>query len=217
MHKPNNLLESDVKESLNWDPGLDDSRIRVTADDGRVTLSGSVPTYYEEVLATDDAWTVGGVKALDDNLLVGLIGDAIADADIAAASQVALDRDRLVPQGSVTATVLEGTVTLRGDVRRHYQRRAAEFAVSRVDGVLGVDNLIAISSEPIPSDVADRINKAFQRSAIIDDSRITVTSSGHTINLDGTVGSYAAMRQADDTAWAAPGVTDVVDHLVIEP
>jgi osmotically-inducible protein OsmY len=217
MHKPNNLLESDVKDTLDWDPGLDDSRIVVTAHDGRVTLSGSVPTYYEEVLATDDAWTVGGVKALDDNLLVGLVGDAIADADIAVDCEAALDRDRLVPQGSVTATVLEGTVTLRGQVRHHYQRRAAEHAVSRVDGVLGVDNLIAISSDPIPSDVADRINKAFQRSAIIDDSRIKVTSDGHTINLDGTVGSYAALRQAEDTAWAAPGATDVVDRLVIEP
>jgi osmotically-inducible protein OsmY len=151
MHKPNNLLESDIKESLDWDPGLDDSRIRVTADDGRVTLSGSVPTYYDEVLATEDAWTVAGVKALDDQLLVGLLGDAIADADIAADCEAALDRDRFVPKGSVTATVLEGTVTLRGEVRHHYQRRAAEHAVSRVDGVLGIDNLLTISSEPIPS------------------------------------------------------------------
>jgi osmotically-inducible protein OsmY len=217
MHKPNNLLESDVRASLDWDPGLDNSRIVVTADDGRVTLSGSVPTYYEEVRATDDAWTVGGVKALEDNLLVGLLGDAIADADIAADCEAALDRDRVVPHGSVTATVLEGIVTLRGEVRHHHQRRAAEFAVNRVDGVLGVENLIAISSDPIPSDVADRINKAFERSAIIDNSRITVTSDGHTINLDGTVGSYAARRQAEDTAWAAPGVTEVEDHLVIEP
>jgi osmotically-inducible protein OsmY len=89
--------------------------------------------------------------------------------------------------------------------------------VSRVDGVLDVDNHITISNDPIPSDVADRINKAFERSAIIDNSRITVTSHGHTINLDGTVGSYAAMQQAEDTAWAAPGVTQVDDHLVIEP
>jgi osmotically-inducible protein OsmY len=217
MHKPNNLLESDVRASLDWDPSLDDSRIVVSADDGRVTLSGSVPSFYEEMLATDDAWTVGGVKALEDNLLVGPLGDAIADADIATACEAALDHDRIVPHGSVTATVLEGTVTLRGEVRRHFQRRAAEFAVSRVDGVLGVENLISISSEPIPSDVADRINKAFERNAIIDDSRITVTSDGHTINLDGTVGSYAALQQAEDTAWAAPGVTEVDDHLVIEP
>jgi osmotically-inducible protein OsmY len=89
--------------------------------------------------------------------------------------------------------------------------------VSHVAGVLRVDNLVRISSDPIPTDVADRINKAYQRSAIIDDSTITVTSSGTTIYLDGTVGMYAAMSEAVDTAWAAPGVNDVVNRLVIEP
>ena len=43
MHKPNRLLESDVKEELDWDPMLDDSRIVVKADDGRVILSGVHP------------------------------------------------------------------------------------------------------------------------------------------------------------------------------
>ena len=47
MHKPNKLLESDVTEELTWDPQLDESRITVSADDGQVTLSGSVPTFYE--------------------------------------------------------------------------------------------------------------------------------------------------------------------------
>ena len=70
---------------------------------------------------------------------------------------------------------------------------------------------------PIPSDVADRINKAFRRNAIIDDSLIEVTNIGHTIYLDGTVGSHQARQEAEDTAWDAPGVTEVVDRLVIVP
>ena len=65
--------------------------------------------------------------------------------------------------------------------------------------------------------MADRIKKAFGRNAIIDDSLIEVTNTGHTIYLDGTVGSYAALTQAEDTAWEAPGVTDVIDRLVLVP
>jgi osmotically-inducible protein OsmY len=42
MHKPNNLLEFDAQEALDWDPQIDDSRIVVSAKDGRVTLTGSV-------------------------------------------------------------------------------------------------------------------------------------------------------------------------------
>ena len=58
---------------------------------------------------------------------------------------------------------------------------------------------------------------AFRRNAIIDESMIDVTNAGHTIYLDGTVGSSSAHAQAEDTAWDAPGVTEVVDRLVIAP
>jgi len=217
MHKPNNLLQLDVEAEFDWDPVLDESRIVVNADDGRVTLTGTVPTYYDATLASEDAWTVGGVRDVDNELLVGLVGEAIADVDITAACAAALDADRFVPQGSVTAVATDGWVELSGQVRRHYQRQAAEHAVRRVDGVLGITDKIDLSSEPIPSDVADRINKAFRRNAIIDDSMIDVTNTDHTIYLDGTAGSYTARQAAEDTAWDAPGVTDVVDRLVITP
>ena len=29
--------------------------------------------------------------------------------------------------------------------------------------------------------------------------------------------SYAAMQTAEDVAWAAPGVTEVIDRLVVVP
>jgi len=214
--KPNKLLEFDVKESLGWDPMLDDLRVEVGADDGRVTLTGSVPTYAEKLRASDDAWTVAGVRTLDNRLLVGPAGGAVNDLEIAAACSDALDRDRVVPKGSVTPTVKDGHVQLRGQVRSHFQRRAAELVVGHVDGVLGVENLVATSSEPIPSDIADRISNAFRRSAIIDESKIVVTNDGHTVFLTGMVGSHAAMEEALDTAWAAPGVDSVVNNLVIE-
>ena len=215
MHKPNNLLELDVKDELEWDPVLDNTRIGVHADDGRVTLTGAVPSFYEADLAAADAWSVGGVREVDNELLVGLLGDEIADIDIAKACAAALDADKFVPKGSVTAVATNGWVTLTGRVRHHYQREAAKHAVKHVDGVLGVVDNIEISSEPIPSDVTDRIKKAFRRNAIIDDGRIDVTSIDHTIYLDGTVDSRWARDEAIDTAWAAPGVTDVVDRLVI--
>ena len=217
MHKPNILLESDVLDELDWDPQVDDTRIVVKADAGRVTLSGSVPTFFQATRAVDDALVVGGITGVDNQLMVGLVGDAITDAHIAAASADALDADRFVPKGSVTAAVLDGYVTLRGQVRHHFQRQAAEHAVSRVDGVLGVEDSIVLSSDPIPSDVADRIRKAFKRNAIIDEATVEVSNVDHTIDLDGTVSSWAARQAAEDTAWEAPGVTNVVNNLIVIP
>ena len=153
-HKPNKVVELHVRDTLDWDRLLNDRRIEVVAEDGHVELAGSVPTYYEKLRASDDAWTVRGVKAVDNELLVGPVGGAINDLDVAAACNDALDRDRFVPKGCVTATVQAGRVQLRGQVRNHFERQAAELALSRVDGVLGIENRIAISNEPIPSDIA---------------------------------------------------------------
>jgi len=217
MRKPNNILEKDVTDELSWDPWLDDTQITVKADDGRVTLTGAVPTYSELIEATDDTWGVKGVTSVDNELLVGLVGETLADADIAARCMDALDGDRIVPKGAVTVDVFDGWVTLGGHVRHHFQRQAAKFAVQRVQGVRGITDNVTISSDPIPSDVADRISNALDRKAILDDSVIQVTNDGSTVYLDGTTDSYAAMQTAEDTAWAAPGVTDVVDRLVVVP
>ena len=158
---------------------------------------------------------VGGVKDLDNQLLVGLLGDTITDGEIAAGAAKALDADRFVPKGAVKVDVLEGFVTLAGEVRHHYQRKAAEFAVQRVDGVLGMDDTITLTSGPIPSDVSDRIQKTFQRRAIIDDSQIQVSNVTNTIYLDGSVDSWTAREAADDAAWEAPGVDNVIDRLEV--
>jgi osmotically-inducible protein OsmY len=217
MHKPNNLLESDVQEELDWDARFDDSRVIIKANDGEVTLTGAVDTFYDTLLATDDTWTVGGVKSVSNELLVGLVGEGIADADLAAGCLDALDRDRLVPKGTVNVVAVDGWVTLSGEVRRHYQRQAAYFAVSRVNGVVGISNDITLTKDAMPGDVVDRINKAFKRDAIIDDSLIQVTTSGNTVYLDGSVESWSAMDDAVETAWGAPGVTDVENRLIIVP
>jgi osmotically-inducible protein OsmY len=185
-----------------------------TEGDG-LTLTGAVPTYVESLDASDDAWSVRGVTAVDNELLVGLAGEAIVDADVAARCMAGLDSDPSVPHGAVTLGVVDGWVTLGGQVRYYFQRRAANDDVGRVSGVKGVTEDIEISGDPIPSDVADRTNKALARKAILSDSVIQVTNDGSTIYLDGTTDSWSAMQTAEETAWNAPGVVEVVDRIVL--
>jgi osmotically-inducible protein OsmY len=44
---------------------------------------------------------------------------------------------------------------------------------------------------------------------------IKVSNDGSTIYLGGTSDSHTAMPTAEDTAWAAPGVSEVIDRLVV--
>ena len=100
MHKPASLLASDVKDELDWDPLLDGRRILVAANEGQITLTGAVETYFDLIRASEDAHSVRGVKAVENRLLVGPLGEAIADVGIAADCEAALDADRFVPAGS---------------------------------------------------------------------------------------------------------------------
>ena len=85
------------------------------------------------------------------------------------------------------------------------------------DGVMCAPSRSPHSNQRRSGDVADRINKAFARKTILTSSIIQVTNSGSTIYLDGTTDSRAAMQTAEDTAWDAPGVTEVIDRLVLIP
>lgn len=216
MKKPNHLLEHDVNEQLGEDPLLNATRIVVKADDGKVTLSGVVDLYGDIDEAVRDAWVVSGAKEVVSELMVGPAGAEVEDAETAAECGKALDDDHIVPRGSVSVTVLDGCVTLIGEVRHHFQSQAAVHAVGRIPGVLGVQNHILLTDEPIPSDVSARISRAFKRDAIIDSSRIQVSNVGQTIYLDGTAGSWTAMNEAVDTAWSAPGVQEVINRLRLE-
>lgn len=215
MHKPDHLLEAEVREELRWDPKLNDSRIVVKAHDGLIILSGAVDTFTEAQRALDDAGSIGGVKAVDNQLLVGPEGALATDSQIAADCMSALGAEALVPHGAVTAAVKDSRVTLSGKVHHDFQRRAARHAVAGVAGVAGVTDQLSLTDEPIATDIAHRIDDALARKALLEGSHIQVTTTGHTVVLDGAARSRSALTEAVSTAWSAPGVTEVVDHLVV--
>jgi osmotically-inducible protein OsmY len=55
------------------------------------------------------------------------------------------------------------------------------------------------------------------RNAETDARRIMVEVEGSRVILRGTVRSYAEKQAAEDTAWSAPGVTEVDNHIVVSP
>src|SRR5271170_8109469 len=49
----------------------------------------------------------------------------ITDEDVAADCVVSLDIDKVVPRGAVQVAVMNGWITLSGEIRHHFQRSAA--------------------------------------------------------------------------------------------
>ncbi len=211
-------IQIDVLEELKWDTRVRPNEIGVAVKDSIVTLTGWVDSYLKKMAAEEAAHRVPGVKAIANDIEVRLPGFAErTDTDLAAAVLNALRWDAAIPTGKVDVTVSQGWVTLKGEVEYAFQKRDAERAVRRLSGVKGVSNLITVKPQVFPSDLKQQIERALVRNAETDARRITIEVEGSKVILRGTVRSYAEKQAAEDTAWSAPGVTEVENRIVISP
>jgi osmotically-inducible protein OsmY len=120
-----------------------------------------------------------------------------------------------VPQEQIDVKVQDGWITLEGQVDWNYQRLAAERSLVRLTGVKGVSNLINLKPRVVAQDIRNQIQKAFNRSAILEAQQIKVEANGAIVTLRGNVHSWAERREAEEAAWSAPGVTSVDNRLII--
>jgi osmotically-inducible protein OsmY len=122
-----------------------------------------------------------------------------------------------VPVERVKARVEKGWITLEGELDWQYQKEAAEDAVRPLSGVRGVANLITLKPKVKAADVSAKIKAALARSAALHAEKISVNTSDSLVTLKGTVHSWAERREAEQAAWAAPGVVKVENDLAVVP
>ena len=212
----NEDLELNVSEELVWDPKVDNAAIAVSADDGVVTLRGTVGSFRQKREAKQDAERVYGVEMVNNELQVRILdAQRRDDADLRGAVLQALMLDSLVPS-TIDARVDEGWVTLTGTANWQFERDEAGFIAGNILGVVGVDTEIElVAPGPSAGDVKHSIKKAMERNAKLDADGVSVESSNEEITLHGTVSSWAEHDDAVDAAWAAPGVRNVKDRILV--
>jgi osmotically-inducible protein OsmY len=211
-------LQEHIQNALAWEPSINDADIGVSVEAGVVALRGAVGTFSEKASAERVALRVYGVKGVANELTVKPgHGQQRADTEIAQAVLSALKWNSLVPEEKISVVVSDGWVTLKGSVSWEYQRSAAANTIRDITGVRGVTNLIAIEARVQIPDVKAKIEAALKRSAEIDARRVNVAVEDAKVILSGNVRSWFEKEEARHAAWAAPGVKDVEDRILVVP
>jgi osmotically-inducible protein OsmY len=211
-------IQQDVINQLKWNPYLNSSEIGVSVKDGIVTLSGHVDVYSKKIQAEQSAKKVSGVRAVAEDIVVGISPVyGKTDAEIAKAALDAVKWNSSVDDKQIKVKVEDGVVTLEGEVEWEYQRQSARNAVVNLIGVKSVINTIMLKVKATPKDIQQKITAAFHRTATIDAEKVSVEVSGTRAILRGSVRSYAEKDDAEEAAWAAPGITNVENKLTVMP
>lgn len=207
-------IQKDVMDELKWEPSITAPEIGVAVKNGIVTLSGTVDSYLKKLAAEAAAKRVAGVKAVAEDIEIKLTGTLKRnDTEIAQTVLNTLRWNSAVDETKIQAKVEDGWVTLEGEVEWEYQKEQARKVVENLNGVRGITIMLKITPKVALKDVKQKIHAALHRSATVDANRVNIEVAGNKVVLTGRVRSMAEKKDAEDAAWAAPGVTLVENKI----
>lgn len=215
--KSDDQIQKDVMDQLKWEPFLKASEVGVAVRNGIVTLSGQVDSYYKKLSAEAAAKKVSGVKAIAEDIQIGVSPlYARTDTEIAEAILNALKWHTAVQDEKIKIRVENGHVTLQGEVDWDFQRTNVRKAIESLAGVKSITSLITVKPKVTSAGIQQKIESAFQRAASINSRKIKVDVVGSKVILSGRVASLAEKEDAETSVWNADGVMQVENNLDIE-
>jgi hyperosmotically inducible protein len=158
------------------------------------------------------------------------VGGTLSDAKTTASVKAAFSLHRELSRRPISVRTRDAVVELTGEVATEEEKREADELVRSVEGVRGVDNLIAVTpaleSEDIPSQrtlgerlddtaVAAKVKGAFALHRELKDLDISVDVRDRTVYLEGRVATRAQAELARDWASSVEGVRRVESLLQI--
>lgn len=132
-----------VLQQFGWNIQVPEKDIKVTVEDGWVTLKGEVTWDFQRTAAESSIRHLTGVKGILNNLTLkvkridlGKVKQKIEDA---------LKREAVKEAGRISVDVQGDKVVLRGKVRTFAEMEDAKWAAWSAPGVMSVDNQINVS------------------------------------------------------------------------
>ena len=145
------LITSKVKSKLAADPMVNPFNIDVDTVDGVVTLRGKVEKTGAKQHAGEIALTVGGVKRVNNDIVVSGSSDTfkrrLSDSAITTKIKTKFAADPEIDPFNIDVDTANGIVTLSGVVAKKHARAEAERLARDTKGVKSVRNEIVVKKK----------------------------------------------------------------------
>jgi osmotically-inducible protein OsmY len=126
---------------LAWNASVPWDSIKVTVEEGWITLSGDVERYYQKDAAEQDLRRLLGVVGLSNEIA---IKPKINVANISDDIIHALNRSWFFDPNTIKVTTQDGKVRLTGTARSPHERKVAAETAWAEPGVIDVENDIVV-------------------------------------------------------------------------
>ncbi len=209
-------IKKDVVAQLYWDPRVDAAKIQVKVRDGRVVLSGTVPTHSARRAATMACLKIEGVRYVQNEITVVSAPDVVPeDEEVRSAIHSHLEGNPEIDADYITVSVDSGQVVLKGTVDSYLSRVLAENLAADVRGVTEVNNELAVVTSDSYEDeaIAGDIRAALGRDFRIEENSVQVAVRNGLVTLSGTVPNWSAYFAAQEITETTAGVKDVYNRL----
>jgi osmotically-inducible protein OsmY len=219
MNRFDENIKKDLIDRLFWDFRVDASKVKAEVSYGKVTLTGSVPSYMARNAAFDVACGIPGVKEVINLLRVAYspISSVLTDVEIEGRIKDTLAWNPDIYSVGIDVLVRGGKVRLYGSVNSYWKRCDIENIIASQQGVISVENHLSVvpSNSRSDKEIAKNISAALERNVYVDAEKITVKVVKGNVTLTGTVPSHYALYKAYDAAAFTPGVIQVDNFISV--
>jgi osmotically-inducible protein OsmY len=219
MTTPQERIKQDLTDELAWDSRVLATDVHVEVSDRTVILSGTVPSHFSRRAALEHARTIPGVVEVIDRIGVRYpeATEIPTDQRIRANVESVLAWNPDVDSDDLQVSVSGGVAKLMGSVNALWKKYHAEELVRTLNGVVGVDNELAIVPKQSRTDqaIAEDVTNKLKRRPNVDLDAIDVMVEDSTVTLSGSVPDIAAEEAALNAARYTDGVREVTDQLTV--
>ncbi len=220
-----NIVPSDgeirnaIRDAFSRDLRVKPFQIDVDVSNGSVVLTGTVDNLRAVRAAQEDAVNTFGVREVKNHLSVKPKVE-IDDSKLLKDLSEAIMRDPYLGNFRLKLSVLDGKVTLSGSAESLFDKRRAEDVVSRVKGVVAVENNLRADYEGATSrsdqEIKEEIEERLYWNSSVDSENIKVTVEDGVATLMGIVDSVDESRKAEELAIYG-GAKSVTNKLKVMP